>query len=49
MTKPLFPVCQILRVFTAKINEDEEGAMDTIYNANEGAGRIACTIAVTIF
>ena len=41
MTKPLFPVCQILRVFTAKVNEDEEGAMDAIYNANEEAGKIA--------
>ena len=41
MIKTLFPVCQIVIVFTAKVNEDEEGAMDTICNANEGAGRIA--------
>ena len=39
----LFPVCQTLGVFTAKVNEDEEGAMDTICKANEGAGRIAST------
>ena len=38
----LFPVCQILKVFPAKVNEDDEGAMDTICKANEGAGKIAC-------
>ena len=49
MIKTLFPVCQIVIVFTAKVNEDEEGAMDTICNANEGAGRIAFRKQYIIF
>ena len=49
MIKTLFPVCQIVIVFTAKVNKDEEGAMDTICNANEGAGRIAFRKQYIIF
>ena len=39
----LFPVCQACKVFPAKVNEDDEGAMDTIYKANEGGGKTACS------
>ena len=49
MIKTLFPVCQIVIAFTAKVNKDEEGAMDTICNANEGAGRIAFRKQYIIF
>ena len=49
MIKTLFPVCQIVIVFTAKVNKDEEGAMDTICNANERAGRIAFRKQYIIF
>ena len=31
-------MCQILRVLTAKVIEDEEGAMDIICRSNRGAG-----------
>ena len=31
-------MCQILRVFTTKFNEDEEGAMDIICRENRRAG-----------
>ena len=41
--KILFPVFQACKVFPAKVNEDDEGAMDTIYKANEGGGKIACS------
>ena len=30
-----FSVCQIVRVFTTKVNEDKEGVTDTICKANE--------------